>query len=248
MTIEQQVLAAKTPRDALLVLARAVDALQTPADPWASWGDDSVQPLDDSHRPAWSADDDAAALPQPTPVIPELGPGVRAAAITDEDVKNWIGRNYGQVPADDAEGRAIVAQVRADLEKAGTPEAGVDLFRTGDDGVIESAIDWAPQDEQHRALRYAFAKNVLQIDVLLGPHPTGGDWAADYASGGPMWLYIPNRDLVLPYPDNVKAAMVEDVGRYDQKAAYELAQDILKQPMIKDAESPANRISMGGEA
>lgn len=48
MSYEDQIKAAKTPREAMLILARAVDELyaeqKAPVDPWASWGDNPLSP------------------------------------------------------------------------------------------------------------------------------------------------------------------------------------------------------------
>ena len=225
MTLEQQVLAAKTPRDALTLLARAIDQDRARMiDPWDEWGEASEEKV--------AATDGELDTSDASP-----------RDITDEDVRNWIGRNYGQAPADDSEGRAIVEMVRRDLERAGTGKVAEADF-TMDDGVIQSRIDWAPRDEDHRGWRRRFAKDVLQLDVALGAHPDGGDWAEDYASGGPMWMYIPNRDLLMQYPDNVKASMIADVESYDARVAHEMSADLLKQPMTKDEHSPAGNLSL----
>jgi hypothetical protein len=225
VSVERQVLTTKTPREAILILARAIDELRAP-NPWNEWDGDMV--------PLAEASEEKVAATDGEPDTSD---------VSDSDVRTWIGRNYGRIPSDDSEGRALIAQVRSDLERAGRGEVRTDDF-VMDEGVVQSRIDWAPRDEEHRARRAGFARDILKLDVALGAHPDGGDWAADYASGGPMWLYIGNRDLLMQYPDNVKAYMIGDVELYDQRVAHEMGADLLKQPMIKDEHSPAGNLSM----
>lgn len=49
-----------------------------------------------------------------------------------------------------------------------------------------------------------------------------------YAKGGPSWLYIYDRDLVMGMPADVKRDLVNDLMRDDPRAAAEMARDILK--------------------
>ncbi len=227
MSVEADVLAAKTPREALLILARAIDALlAAPADPWAQWDDDAAHHAE--ARPSG---------PHPDEVDPPR------REITDEEATAWLEANYGRTPADDAEGRALIAMVRRDLERAGKGEVAVDDF-VMHDGIVESRIDFSPRDEKHRAAREAFARQVLQLDVALGVHPEGGDWAVDYAKAGPMPFYIANRDLLMQYPDQVKSAIVADIEQYDVRVSQEVGRDLLKAPMIKDENSPAGKINI----
>lgn len=242
MTLVEDVRRAKTPREAILLLAAAVDQLRAAheaVDPWESWGNEPYErgamgagPAALERAPVQGSDGDRD---------PESAPRLN---LTEDDVRTWIESNYGRAIGDDAEARVVIAQVKRDLERSTDAKVAEDLF-IQTNGVIESVIDFSPQDDAHRALREQFARDVLQLDVALGPHPEGGDWASDYASAGPMWLYIPNRDLLMQYPDAVKAAMVADVQRYDEKVAYEMGADVLKQPMQKDDQSPAMRLANG---
>lgn len=245
MSLREQVLAAKSPRDALLVLADAVDRLEAEPgmDSWQGWGEIdppnvTVQALGIPAVPDEALPDDGER------VLDSNGEWVTLHEVTDQDVSAWIGRNYGRVPSDDDEGRALIAMVRADLERAGKGEVAQADFIMHD-GVIESAIDFSPKAvgeltaDQYHDKRYQFAKDVLQLEVALGPHPEGGDWYEDYAKQGPLPLYIINRDLIIQYPDGVKAAMVADVQNYSPKIAYEMGADLGKQPMTNNRDNPA---------
>lgn len=234
MTLVDEVRQARDPMDALLRIARAVDDLR-PArvptlDSWDGWG----EPLGRVAVPDEALPDVAEAPPR---------------ELTDDDVKAWIARNYGRAPADDAEGRAIIAQVRADLERAGTPESPAQILSQSG-GVVESQIDWSPANarkvrddelsaDQYRALRYQFARDQLQLDVALGPHPNGGDWAEDYAKVGPINLYVHNRDLLVQYNDQIKAAVVADIDQYSTQMGHEVGRDLLKKPLSTDQERGA---------
>jgi hypothetical protein len=241
-SVEQQVLAAKTPREALLILARAVDALTTrpTVDSWDGWGDASEAPVPGRVPAAQRAG--ATEVP-PERAIELLKEPDPPRELTDDDVRNWIARNYGQYPMDDSEGRAIVAQVRRDLERAGKGEVALDDF-VMDDGVVQSRIDYTPRDDQHRAERYAFASQILRLQDALPAHPDGGDWAADYAQLGPMPLYIANRELLMDYPDTVKSHIIADIETYDVRVSQEVGRDLLKAPMTKDDQSPAGKLNI----
>lgn len=247
MTVREQVLAAKSPRDALLVVADAIDRLeaQPGLDSWKGWDDA------DAHREA--AQDfaertvtqgameaiHANSLDTGDKVLDSNGHLVDRHEVTDDEVITWIGRNYGRTPTDDSEGKALIAMVRADLERAGKGEVAPADF-VMHDGVIESSIDFSPPDDAYSDRRYKFAIEVLQLNMALGPHPEpDGDWAADYAKQGPIPLYIINRDLIVQYPDGVKAAMIADVNNFSTKIAYEMGADLLKQPLTNNRDNPA---------
>lgn len=231
MTLIDEVRQARTPQEALLRIAQAVDDLRAARvptlDSWDGWGEAPATPDE--------APPDVAEAP--------------LRALTDDDVKAWLAKNYGRAPADDAEGRAIIAQVRADLERAGTPESPVQILSQSG-GVVESQIDWSPanarkvlagelSEDQYRALRYQFARDQLQLDVALGPHPNGGDWAEDYAKVGPINLYVHNRDLLVQYDDRIKSAVVADIDQYSTQMGHEVGRDLLKKPLSTDQERGA---------
>ena len=232
---------------AMMALAEHIDRLtmeikqlrdEPGFDSWSGWL--QGEPVPESH-PVEGAVDRAPAPDQEAEVLAAV------AALSEqyppklevsfEDAKAWIEKNYG-APVDDttAAGRQAILQAKLDMENAPNVESVDDFFRTDGNGVVESRIDWSPLSQKHHDARYEFAKRVLQLDVALGPLPDGedGDWFEDYAKVGPMWMYIPNRDLVIQYPENVRAQMVADLELYDKRVAYEFAYDVLKKPMSTD--------------
>lgn len=249
MTVLEQVQQAKTPREALLIIAAAVDQLRQAhkaVDPWAGWDEEEIKSTDGSILAATLGAETRAMVQEigehevtNSRVLDSNGHLVDRHEVTDDEVISWIGKNYGRTPTDDSEGKALIAMVRADLERAGKGEMAPADF-VMHDGVIESSIDFSPPDEAYSDRRYKFAAEVLQLDMALGEHPEpDGDWAADYAKQGPLPLYIINRDLVIQYPDGVKAAMIADVNNFSTKIAYEMGADLLKQPMTNNRDNPA---------
>lgn len=212
-TIEDQVKAAGSPREALLMLARAIDELR--AEPtlnsWDGWG--------------------TAAPPPPQPTRDTTDPGRSAGAvrtITDDDIRAFMAQQFGAVPdLDDPEVAERLKELRKDLSTAvGESEPDHASVMVDEQGVVE--IDWSPLSDEHRQQRYDFAKDVLQLPLALGEHPEGRDWCADYAEAGPMFLYIPNRELLLEYPESARRVMVEDLMSYDHQVAEEVARDLLR--------------------
>src|SRR5437763_1578054 len=61
------------------------------------------------------------------------------------------------------------------------------------------------------------------------------------AEGGPLWLYLGNRELVMSYPDHTRRMMVQDVELDSPTDAQEMARDVLKEAC---AEGP-NSVGMG---
>lgn len=88
-------------------------------------------------------------------------------------------------------------------------------------------VELKPPDPARYSDRLSFAEHVLKLDEALGDDE---DWAHAYALGGPMWLYLGNRELVMSYPEFTKQAMIEDVSLDSARDAHEMARDILKHP------------------
>lgn len=67
-------------------------------------------------------------------------------------------------------------------------------------------------------------------DVRLAEYVTEmdlGDLYTTFAKGGPMWLYLGNRDAVMALPLPARQWLVEEVERDSATEAAELARDIL---------------------
>lgn len=112
-------------------------------------------------------------------------------------------------------------------------------IRQTNDGT-EVVLPAASAEKQ--ASRAAFEAARLNLKAYLGD---GEDWNTAYAKGGPMWLYLANRDLVLSYPIDVQRAMVADVEEDDPRAAQEMGRDILKAPCEPGPGSPGMRTAEG---
>lgn len=91
--------------------------------------------------------------------------------------------------------------------------------------------------------RTAFADAQLKLNDHLGAGEV--DWIAAYGVGGPMWLYLGNRDLVMSYPEEIRRRMVEDVEQDSPEDAHEMSRDILKAACETGPGSPAMHIADG---
>lgn len=161
MSIESQLRAAKSPQEAMLVLARGLDQIM------------------------------------------EL---VSHQAVAPED---WFTGEWSpsEVPS-----------------RSGPP---VQITELGDNTLVEIA----PPSPEKLERRRQFERDHLRLHDALGGAADGDDWADVYAKGGPMWLYVGNRELFMSYPDETRAAMVQDVLEDDPASAHEMGRDVLKQPM-----------------
>jgi hypothetical protein len=70
--------------------------------------------------------------------------------------------------------------------------------------------------------------------------PLTAEQAADaYAKGGPMWLYIGNRDAIFQMPEAWRSDMIDDIAVDSPAQAREVARDIFKKPGGDDDASVA---------
>lgn len=95
---------------------------------------------------------------------------------------------------------------------------------TGDESSTE--VELPPVTPERMERRRQFERQSLKLGEYLG---IDEDWTEAYAHGGPMWLYLGNRDLVMSLPDHVRRALVEDAIEDSTQDAEEMARDILKQ-------------------
>lgn len=165
MTLAEQVKTCKTPAEAILLLANAIDELRQPADPWdvSLWDDD----------PAYQAELSAMQIEQ-----------------------------------------------------------------TGEE---ETTVTLAAPDDEKRGARAMFAQEILNLDEAL---PDVERPCEVYAKAGPLWLWLGNRELLMQYPEHVRAAMVRDVMEDDPKTAEEFGRDILKDPGAESADAYTSRRGM----
>lgn len=111
----------------------------------------------------------------------------------------------------------------AAMVEAVAVEHAAEIIQHGDTATVELP---SVSLERYHA-RWSFAKSTLKLDEALGD---GEDWFDAYATGGPMWLYLGNRDLVMSYPVETRRAMIEDVELDSPQDAADMARDILKVP------------------
>ena len=105
------------------------------------------------------------------------------------------------------------------------PASGPPVVITGEDSTT---VLFQPPSEEKQNWRRQFAEQTLHIADYVGDHTT--DWADVYAKGGPSWLYIGNRELVMSLPYQVRQVLVADLEEDAPEQAREMARDILKQP------------------
>ncbi len=204
MTYQERIRSSASVHAAMCVLGEAIDKLlgQVPevtTEPgWDAW---QAQPPN--------------ALPssQPAPSTAEAD-SVRARLATESDAD---------------ERRALEARLRLLADDAVVPNPTVPEGRrtitTGDDKQI--VVDIPAPDRARMQARASMAL-AGKFGEQLTP-PLSNDEAADaYARGGPMWLYMYDRDAVMGMPEDWRRAMVNDVLVDSPAQAHELGRDILK--------------------
>lgn len=87
-------------------------------------------------------------------------------------------------------------------------------------------VEIPPPSIEKQQARGMFESLHLRLHEHLGHSE---NWNHAYAIGGPMWLYLGNRDLVMTLPDQIKQALIEDVLEDSPQDAHEMGRDILKQ-------------------
>lgn len=210
MTYADRVANAPSPQAALLVLAEGIDAiLSQPAQVDDGWG-------------TWTS---------PTPV-PQQAITDTAHALADLVTKQSF--DAGQVAQlrkrmETAEGddRAALEAALRLAQDSGAPP--VDLVSEGtivaadEDGLVDLPVPSdAVQDERYD---WALENHIgTRFDTGLSDE----DFALAFSKGGPMWLYLGNRDAVMQMPVDWRRAFVEDIAQQSQRQAHEVGRDILK--------------------
>lgn len=127
---------------------------------------------------------------------------------------NWDSwGDYNEAPITAADIAAI------DVRRAQAPAI------TEQDG--ETTVDIPPTSPEKQAARRMFADQQLGLTEYL--KDPSQDWNEVYAKGGPQWLYIGNRELVMSLPFSTRRAMVADLEEDSPQQAHEMARDILKE-------------------
>lgn len=96
------------------------------------------------------------------------------------------------------------------------------------DGEDSTLIDIKPVSDEKRARREAFATEVLDFGAYTKELELDEDTAVQaYGLGGPVWLYLGNRELFMQYPWDVRRVMVQDVLEEDPEVARDMGRDVL---------------------
>lgn len=230
MSATDAVKAARSPQEAMLALAEALDRIeqalaQKPSDDgWGGWSEPMTSvgfhvPTHDAtnlvHRERPGRFD--FGWPSDNSDLDGLDPGERAESIAARQRLQAEGRGrYREDP----------------LTTEFKPEA-----ETPDVGLREVAA--APVSEEKAYRRAKFAEVFLELDQNFRQ-----DGLTDaYAKGGPAWLYSTSsgRKFILGLPYHVRQAMVNDIEEDSPSAAAEFARDVL---MARSDEQISNGLAI----
>jgi hypothetical protein len=221
MTTEQLVRSARNPQEAMLHIAAALDRIeakldQQPAaepDPWGNWGHEYN-----------------IAERGPETVIPPRGDGAAETIIRARQNKQAIEGVQAMldVEADAEERRALEAKLRL-LKDEGASiirrEAGVRVQSLVDDSTV--TVDIPPASPERQEDRRRFARNGHLHSFLSQPALNEAEFEDAYAKGGPMWLYLGDRDAIMAMPPEYRVLMVADIEEDSPAQAQEVARDLL---------------------
>lgn len=205
MSLQAQVKDAENPKVALEAIARYLDHLNTKVDAVLKIAGTAPE-----HDDGWGQWDD-----------PETHEEVAQDFERLEKIE--LLRKAIEVEQDAMEADALRAQLRL-LEdegsniKRGLDEAKHSKITQGDD---EAIVDLPPPTDEQLEQR-------AHISKFLSDYGLDPEYIDSYIKGGPLVLYLSDRDMVNGLPNNVKTAMVQDVEINSPKEAHEMARDILK--------------------
>jgi hypothetical protein len=210
-----------TPRDAIFLIAAAVDELRAKVedlpnpDPWGS---------------NWDAVPEEFTVAQADVDEFRKSEAERKEAIHAEI--RQVEDKLNSAP-DEEEHKALSAkltllrdQLRDEqyIDPTVEPKASV-VERVGN----EIVVNLPPADDEKKAKRRKFAEAIQLEESIEGIGPD------DYAKGGPLWLYYGNRDFVKTLPSTAHQVMIADVFDDDPEEARIMSADLLK---FDDVEGP----------
>lgn len=216
MKVTEEIKHCKTPAEAIMLLAQRIDALEAqlaeqPADPWQ-------QPLEWSQLQQWA--DAPAATASATPYVP---PGVRPATPSEVDAEIQAVQAQLVDCTNDEEREALNAKLRL------LRDEGKSLTSAVPEGqrprISDDVVDFEAVTPERMAARAGWATEHKLWEFLpLGPAET----VKAFAKGGPMWLYLGNREAVMAMPFDWRQWLVTEVHQDSPAAAQEMGRDILK--------------------
>jgi hypothetical protein len=232
MNTKQRVAEARSPQDALLAIAESLDALAelivtqdlVPADPWAAWPALYRDALEDgrvAYETAYQAkmhERDEAAI----------------AAVKEQLA----------IETDGEAVQALQARLRLLEEDGGTvppPPEGERVQSVVSDTNV--TIDIPPPDDRRRAARRKIAGELRFHEFLTAsPFATDEEFIAAYVKGGPMWLYLGDRDAVMAMPGDYRRLLIADIEQDSAPQAQDVARDILKDVGPGDPDTNLGRL------
>jgi hypothetical protein len=212
MSTVERVQAARSPQEAMLALAEALDSITalvvgTPkaADAWGgNWANGMHV---DYTRAAAASRLEASAIDN-TATIAQLEQQIAEAT-------------------DGEDRRALEAQLRLARDNGiAVPPAVPEGVRIDTDGELVNFPKpngprmQARADLAHEWPMHTFLAQGNELDSVA--------FSRAYQCGGPMWLYIYDRDAVMAMPDDWRRAFIEDIHLDSPAQAQEVARDILK--------------------
>lgn len=230
MSIEHDIAAAQNQRDALIILGRALDRIEEKldtqaleadltatmgqADPWNEWTPTREEILD-----AQAMDLEPSEMHGIRPVDRaqriQFLEGQLATATDPEDVRALEAKL--RLAKDDGKALdlSVSAGARADITSDGT---------TGEVVV-------PPVSEERKDARAMWAYGIKLWEYI----PMEATAACEaFAKGGPMWLYLANRDAVMQMPYDARQWLVADIELDSPAEAQEVGRDILKSTQSVD--------------
>lgn len=211
MSTVDKVKAARSPAEALLAIAEALDELLEQRSEFPSAWSMPWSIETKSEEPKVKEADEYRLTPTLTPdkaqQIADLAAAIAAAP-------------------NEQERAALQAELKLLLDTGGAPEP-VDEGRRAQLTVEEDSttVDLPAVSPAKFVQRLKFAKDTLRLNEML---PEGEDWESAYAKGGPLWLYYGNRDYVMGLSIDVRREMVRDVLEESPTEAAEMSRDVLK--------------------
>ena len=236
------------PEEAMLLLARGLDELAGQIKALSRWVNDP--PMDWSESADLFAADTGPSLvwaDQPPAPFEEHDPHAEEhdRLLLQQQVTATQQQLATATDPEDIE--ALSAKLRL-LQEEGKPlPSAVDegnRVRIASNGAI-GEVDIPPVAPERREARRVFAHQVRLWDYV----PMDADVAADtFAKGGPMWLYLANRDAVMQLPFAARQWLVEDIALDSQAQAQEVGRDILKSEDSVDKSITLDAIDAMGAA
>lgn len=253
MSYVDQVKSSKNPREAILILAKALDDLSSApkATTWDEWGDaaDTAEPAGTSVAPESQVLYAATEIP----VDPEEVARLELQYQQANDLFERIRLTGDKAATVDAAMRVEGLRGRLDLARhpgSILPVSG-DMVGDGDFVKVDTSPDQiifnlpdASDDMKQRRRDLALAVDLPGAFPVVMRHTEEArqELIENYVKGGPLWLYLGDqegRKIIMDLPPDAREAMVHDVYETtnDVRFSHEFARDVMKSEDPGDHES-----------